>query len=173
MKAMDIDPHSRIADDDERFGDVLPAADIADDQPDDERDYDAEIHQDARDAIETIKQIPKVSVDLASRARGLILVIDTMAEISKLRGFIKSHKADDPIAVEERIGTLVQQMNVGLFSASGLDAMVSAGELTRQEAQDEFVQIRHGMRVAYTGPENTNARTRYIRNLTKIATSWR
>lgn len=166
MKELLLDPSSRIADDDEHFGDVLPAADNAVESMDDgDRDYDAEIHQDALDTIERVKQIPKVSVDLAGRARGLIIVLDTMAEINKLRGFIKSHKAADPIAVEKKIADLVEQRNMCLSSVSGLDALVDAGELSRQGAEDDLVQIRHGLFVNYIGPKNANARTRYIRSL--------
>lgn len=165
MSEILLDPSSRIDTSEERFGDVLPAADVVVDQPDDERDYDAEIHQDALDTIEAITQIPKVSVDLASRARGLILVIDTMAEISKLRGFIKSNKANDPVAVEEKIADLVTEMNKGLYSASGLGAMVAAGEISRQDATDQLVAIRHGLRTTYTGPGNTSARARYVKSL--------
>jgi len=166
MKELLLDPSSRIADDDEHFGDVLPAADnVVESMDDGDRDYDAEIHQDALDTIEEVKKIPKVSVDLAGRARGLILVLDTMAEINKLRGFIKSNKAADPIAVEEKITDLVAQRNKGLSSVSGLDALVDAGELSRQDANDDLVHIRHGLYATYIGPENTKARRRYTKSL--------
>jgi len=166
MKELLLDPSSRIADDDEHFGDVLPAADnVVESMDDGDRDYDAEIHQDALDTIEEVKKIPKVSVDLAGRARGLILVLDTMAEINKLAGLIKSHKARKPAAVTKKIGVLVKQRDVGLASVSGLDALVSSGELSRQDADDDLVHIRHGLHETYIGPENTTVRRRYTKSL--------
>lgn len=163
------DPSSRIDTSDDRFGDVLPAADVetSESEPPDSYDLsDNEVrHRDALSTIDRIAAMPKVSVELGKRARGLESVLDKMAHISMLKGFLKGGGPDSPEAVQDKINTLVRQINSELFIATGLDKLVASGDLTPLDANDTLTQLRHGLRTEYIGPDNTKKREAFMKHL--------
>ncbi|MEO5948989.1 MAG: hypothetical protein ABIP74_01170 [Candidatus Saccharimonas sp.] len=163
------DSNTRISTDDDRFGDVLPAADLDMSEPEavDEHDFtDEEVrHLDAKNTIDMIANAPKVSVELGKRAAGLVHVIDIMSHISQLHGFLEGGKPKDALAVQEKIDALVVELNGALLEASGINTMVANGELSSLDAADALVQMRHGLRTKYTGTQNLKARERYVRVL--------
>lgn len=167
MSELLLDPSSRVDTSDERFGDVLPMADeehFESTEPDELSDGEV-YHRDALNTIDIIGQMPKFAVDLGRRATGLLKALEAMSHISQLRGFLKGGDPHDRIAVEEKIATLTAEMNGAILDMSGLNDMVASGEMSRLDANDQLVQIRHGLRTTYSGVKNAKARERYIREL--------